>query len=145
MQQRDDDNETRHEIFLKDLQHLLGLEISFVAPSRKQKLLYEQKFFDISNEKYQHLRKVLLQNGKEAAAWILNYFMPHLDVAVSSLDYFREILSQWHLDPCSLTKEKSANHFGGEMMNLLVSNTWLLRNYPHGLQKVATMPTALWF
>jgi len=103
MQQRDDDNITRQRIFLKDLQHYLGLEMPFVAPSRKQKFLYEKKFFDICDEKYQHLRTVLLRNGKDAATWIVKYFLPHPEVTVSSPDYFREILSQWHIDPCSLT------------------------------------------
>jgi hypothetical protein len=43
----------------------------------------------------------LVRHGAAAATWIVDYFMHHPDVTVSSPDYFRALLQSWHDDPCS--------------------------------------------
>jgi len=44
---------------------------------------------------------VLVQHAINASTWIREYFMDHPKVVVSSPDHFRELLLDWHQDPCA--------------------------------------------
>ena len=99
-----DNNISRLEIFLHDLQHYLSLRDPFILPSRQQQFDYRKDLFNICDDKYFKLRETLVQNGKEASTWIQDYFMNHPEVTVSSPDHFRELLDRWQVDPCTTRK-----------------------------------------
>ena len=56
---------------------------------------------DVCRPEYTVLRHVLVQHAVNASTWIREYFMHHPEVVVSSPDYFRELLMDWHRDPCA--------------------------------------------
>ena len=57
-------------------------------------------FVDICEDEYAPVREVLIQQGKDAAEWITNYFMKSEDVVVSSPEEFVKLLDKWGEDPC---------------------------------------------
>jgi hypothetical protein len=58
------------------------------------------RMIDICEEEYADLRLLLLQQGKEASDWILDFFLSSPHVTVSNREYFTYLLNQWKVDPC---------------------------------------------
>ena len=97
--QPSDKNETRAARFRTDLSDFIGLSIPLDPLERKESDNFHYAI-DICDEEYSHLRARLVENGKVAATWIRNYFLPLPDVTVSSPTYFEELLQSWSIDPC---------------------------------------------
>jgi hypothetical protein len=62
---------------------------------------------DICDTKYNHLRSVLVKNGRKSQRWIREEFLQSPDVTVANAEHFNEILKQWAFDPC--VKEDTPN------------------------------------
>lgn len=58
------------------------------------------ELFDICDPKYKVLRDELILIGRDAAQWILDYFVPLPNVHVSSPEFFHEVLEGYGSDPC---------------------------------------------
>lgn len=63
-------------------------------------------FVDICDDEYAPVREVLVEQGKDAAEWIRNYFLKSEDVVVSSRKEFLKLLDKWGEDPCLEKKNK---------------------------------------
>ena len=62
--------------------------------------LYE-RVMDICSPSHDALRSVLLESGKDASAWIRDYFIQSPDVVVSDETHFLDLLKTWESDPCA--------------------------------------------
>ena len=62
---------------------------------------------DICDDEYAPVREVLVEQGKDAAEWIRNYFLKSDDVVVSSRTEFLKLLDKWGEDPCIGQKKKT--------------------------------------
>jgi len=102
-------DEALDEQYRIDLSDFLGLSRP-LPPIPEQNYVSRNKDFalNICDQKYDHLRDELVANGKNAAAWIQNYFMDHPDVTVSSPDQLVDLLSGWSVDPCT-NKQNTLN------------------------------------
>jgi len=106
--QTQDENQTRADLYRSDLQHFLGLKEGLEpieSPSKKKSstkrdLACETKCIDICDDTYGSLRAELLKNAVEASMWIRRYFLQSPDVTVSSPEHFNELLEAWMVDPC---------------------------------------------
>eukprot|EP00977_Amphora_coffeiformis_P010974 scaffold2614_cov132-Amphora_coffeaeformis.AAC.1 len=109
--QLSDTDPTREMQLLQDLQDFLQLEQPLdrmlwfkpgIVHSNEAVAQYlETKKIDICDKRYDGVRKELLQNGREAAKWMRDYFIKSPDVVVSSPDYFvNHVLAAWEVDPC---------------------------------------------
>lgn len=56
--------------------------------------------FNICDEAHAPLRQILVEIGRNASTWILDYFVPHPDVTISSRTEFAVRLQAWRKDPC---------------------------------------------
>ena len=65
----------------------------------------KKAFVDICDDEYAPVREVLVEQGKDAAEWIRNYFLKSDEVVVSSRQEFLKLLDKWGEDPC-LEKKK---------------------------------------
>lgn len=103
--------------FLLDLQNFLGLKtplqgpITHVKPGKASKSQEHQadldsKKVDICEPKYAGMRDGLRKMASESADWILNEFLTKPNVKVSSPDYFRSKLQEWHTDPCDTERNQ---------------------------------------
>lgn len=108
IRQLDDSNATLQQKFLNDISQYLDLTTPFRLPRRKYIPHYTKVMFDICNPKYTRLRKTLLRIGQDASKWIINFFMEHPEVTVSSPEHFQRLLERWNLDPCLAKIEKTS-------------------------------------
>jgi hypothetical protein len=58
------------------------------------------KRMDICDPRHDRLRAELMAVPRPASVWIRKYFLSSKDVAVSSPDYFIQVLETWMHDPC---------------------------------------------
>jgi hypothetical protein len=110
-----DINETRTQLFAKDVQHFIGFTeqmppMLHVKPGKKwdkdTQALKDSKKIDICDSDYDALRKALMDIARPASVWIRKYFMESDQVVVSSPDYFKENLQSWMHDPCNSSRQK---------------------------------------
>ena len=108
-----DENETRTDIFRKDVKEFVGFRqemppLVHHKPGKKwdnaTQVEKDSRKIDICDQQYKKLREVLMDTSREASVWIRNYFITSEDVTVSSPEYFDQILESWMYDPCD-TKE----------------------------------------
>ena len=106
-----DDNVLRSSLFLKDLGGFLGLAQPLEQPmiwvkpgkqpaSAKDQEMISSRQIDICENKFNELRRVLMQQASLSASWIIETFVKNPRVTVSSSGYFSELLDKWHRDPC---------------------------------------------
>ena len=118
--QLNDDNATRRNIFKNDFKKLLGLsqELGPIPRLSPGKILSKELQEDrdrhkisICDDKYLPLRAELMEIAREASDFILNRgFLDHQDVTVSSRPYFEHILgTRWTKDPCGATKDETSS------------------------------------
>jgi hypothetical protein len=106
-----DKNQTRKELFYKDLSDFIGLrtpldpfpESNFVSSTNLSIL-------DICDDEFVQLRSELIEVGISASKWIRQYLLDSPDVMVSSREWFEKILLTWLEDPCG-TKPPPARRF----------------------------------
>lgn len=120
--QLNDKNATRIEIFQRDLQSTLGLEQRFgkspphYSPGKVWGAALQAKRdkfkIRICDDKYSILRKALMQIAVDASEFIRSSgFLDHPDVRVSSREYLEDILkNRWTKDPCLTVETKAENH-----------------------------------
>lgn len=96
-----DERSGRDVQYRKDLSNFIGLSTP-LQPFRPVK--YDSPDYhytiNICDGEFQQIRTELLENGRNAAAWIVTYFLGHPDVTVSSPAHFKELLQTWSVDPC---------------------------------------------
>jgi len=104
-------NEALMESFLRDLEEFLGLDTPLkgpmihVTPGRKHwSKEYEEKLMarkiDICDDRFTDLRGLLQKQASKSSDWILDEFLTNPNVKVSSPDYFKSLVQEWHNDPC---------------------------------------------
>ena len=55
---------------------------------------------DICDSQYKSLRQELVLMGRDAAEWMIQFFLDLPNVHVSSTDFFRQALDNYQKDPC---------------------------------------------
>ena len=110
--QLSDPNMERSKRFVQDLQNFLGLQqtlddsMVWFKPGIKHDNAdslqsVDARKIDICDERYNDLRRTLLNNARNASAWMAQYFVTAPGVTVSSPDYFvQSIMQAWKVDPC---------------------------------------------
>ena len=109
-------NSESTDVFLKDLQEFLGLKTPLKGPmihvkpgrkpmSKEHEEELNSKKINICDNQYANLRAVLKKQASASADWILEEFLSNPNVKVSSPDYFRSKLQEWHSDPCDIEKK----------------------------------------
>ena len=95
-----DQNRTRVDQFMVDIQNYLGLEEPM--PEAESEFSSREKFkaINICEKEWDPVRAELLLEGRRASRWIRHYFLKSSQVFVSNQDHFEELLKEWELDPC---------------------------------------------
>jgi hypothetical protein len=113
-QQLADKDNVRSLRFRQDIQTFLGLneslpEVVHYSPGKTlnatEQADRDAKKINICKEEYTEIRRELLEKSQRAAHYIRTYFMHAPDVAVSSPDYFLEIMDSYLQDPCNSRME----------------------------------------
>lgn len=98
-----DSSKRRHvaDSFWKDLSEFMELSTPETdrqkVPENHDK---DASKIDICDPSYRELREKLVEIGKASSQWILNHFIPHKDVTISSPKYLALALRKWGVDPC---------------------------------------------
>lgn len=98
-----DRNATRYLHYRQDLSQFLGLSETLPpCIETSDHIVLDPDFvnIDICHARYRALRKELQDVGRRAARWMMDYFIDHPDVTISSRDYLMEQLQTYGLDPC---------------------------------------------
>lgn len=99
--QLQDGNKTRKEAF----RDALGVYLELVNPipplphSNKYNVVFNETI-NICDTKYDHIREILIENGRETQQWILEEFMQSPDVTVANEEHFCESMQSFGSDPC---------------------------------------------
>ena len=93
-----------------DLENYLGLEPHslgppvHVIPGKKVNDHIQQQRdalkIDICDDQYAPIRNRYLPSSRNAARWILDYFVKSPSVYVSNPDHFRSLIESYAVDPC---------------------------------------------
>jgi hypothetical protein len=105
LEQMEDEDEDRGQQLLETLGSFLELrhQIQPLQAANKNEFVGKKGFdetIDICDDKHNHLRSVLVENGRESQRWIREEFLESPDVTVANAEHFNEIVEQWGLDPC---------------------------------------------
>jgi hypothetical protein len=105
LEQMEDENENRERKWRETLGSFLELKHQIQPLQAANVNAFQgEKGFDetinICDTKYDNLRSVLVENGRESQRWIVEEFLQNPDVTVANAEHFGEILVQWGLDPC---------------------------------------------
>ena len=112
LEQMEDEDENRAANLRKTLGSFLELEhmieplaAANVNPHQGKRGFEET--IDICDKRYDNLRSILVENGKETQRWIREEFLKSPDVTVANAGHFDELLKKWALDPCTdLTEDE---------------------------------------
>jgi hypothetical protein len=109
LNQLGDANETRNDLFRKDVTKFMGLQEELPAlphhkpgikrPKFEQKLRDAMKI-DICEAEYKPVRQELMKLSRNTSWWLRHVFLNSPTVFVSSRVYLEEILHSWMVDPC---------------------------------------------
>jgi hypothetical protein len=107
IEQLDDKNKERSELFRSDLQHFLGIQnkIGNIPKSNMNHFRFgtssaHPETISICDAKYANLRKEVIRNAKPSQNWIKQKFMNSNDVTVGGKEHFLDLLKTWEVDPC---------------------------------------------
>jgi len=111
-------NKDSMDVFLRDLEEFLGLKTPLEGPmmrvkpgrepmSKEHEQELMSKKINICEDQHVKLRALLKRKASASAHWILDEFLSNPNVKVSSPDYFKSLLQEWHSDPCDMTKNVS--------------------------------------
>ena len=108
--QLSDTNETRKTQLLQDVSNFLGLNsplknLMKVSPGKTAKSQIHQEMLDsqkihICEDRYEQVRKKLIDIGTAVSDWIMTYLVNHPDLYISNRDHFYNILESYKHDPC---------------------------------------------
>lgn len=112
--QLSDVNDERATQFRRDMQRFLGLE-NPILPFDKRNVVANKGTYpetiNICDEKYQHLREVLIHHADKTRHWIRDRFIKSDDVIIGGdKQHFLELLAKWGEDPCP-SEKKNFNAF----------------------------------
>eukprot|EP00977_Amphora_coffeiformis_P017615 scaffold5828_cov168-Amphora_coffeaeformis.AAC.18 len=95
------------EAFRQDLSHYLELKTPLASLASAKPVAHSPdetklvgEIIDICDPQYKLLREELVLIGRDAAQWILEFFVPLPQVHVSSPEFFRQVLEGYGSDPC---------------------------------------------
>jgi hypothetical protein len=105
LEQMEDENEERGQRLRETVGSFLELQhqIKPLQAANINHFVGDKAFpetIDICDTKFNHLRRVLVNNGKKSQRWIREEFLQSPDVTVANAEHFDEILKQWAFDPC---------------------------------------------
>ena len=109
LSQLSDADSTRSTQYRKDLASFLDVHedlppIKKVKPGKKWEAEHQEhrdnNKINICDEEHSLVRSVLLDIGRNASKWIIEYFINSKDVTVSNRDSFVEAVRRWEHDPC---------------------------------------------
>lgn len=106
--QLEDEDTERSGQFLQALQGYLGLTEP-IAPLGHENVNYQvgkegyNETVDICDAEFKDIRKQLVAQGQETAAWIREKFIHSKDVVVANPEHFVASLTAWGVDPCKAT------------------------------------------
>jgi hypothetical protein len=105
LEQMEDENEDRVRKWREALGSFLELkhQIQPLHAENVNRFQGENGFdetINICDTKYDNLRSVLVENGRESQRWIVEEFLQSPDVTVANAGHFNDLLQQWGLDPC---------------------------------------------
>ena len=105
--QIDDTDPSRKRDFQSDLLRFLDLDASLLPEdighankNRATGKAGHAETINICSTAYADIRATLLEQGAEAARWILDELVRSPDVYLSNMEHFRESLQKWSHDPC---------------------------------------------
>jgi hypothetical protein len=61
------------------------------------------KRLDVCHSNHTEIRNYLMEQARETAEWIMQYFLKSEEVFVSSPEHFEALLKAWEVDPCDTT------------------------------------------
>ena len=99
LRQLADRNHTRKDVLERSYEKFLGVETGLYKSKGRTVSTYSKEF-EICNEKYAPIRKVLVEVGTKASRWITEYLLRSDRVVVANRDHFIESLELWKYDPC---------------------------------------------
>jgi len=98
-----DTNQTRLDIFRKDVQDFLGLQQELPPLLHANQLKQTDTNIDICDNEYEHARRDLMKLARMNSKWIRRVFLQSASVHTSSQEHLEEILETWMHDPCDDT------------------------------------------
>lgn len=108
--QMHDSDETRSKQYREDLRQYLGLQqpLEPVTEARETHGDHPNKDLeiDICSPALARVHDELMQIARDSSVWIRDYFLPLLEVQVSSPDHFNQLLENWMVDPCVARADK---------------------------------------
>jgi hypothetical protein len=103
--QLDDKNATRQSILRQDLKEFLRLDKPLIdfnsVPKVNANNETHPEYINICEPKFATVRQTLVRSGRKSRDWILNRFIKSSDVTVSNLEFFKNSLHSWGIDPCT--------------------------------------------
>jgi hypothetical protein len=102
-----DEDEARSYKYRRDLGNFLGLKYELPPIGHNHTSRNYKYELDICEDRYQPLRRALMDVAKPASEWIRAYFMQSPEVYVSSPEYFNELLLEWLEDPCDKNSDEN--------------------------------------
>lgn len=94
-----DATDNHHVQFANDMTEFLGLSYP-LHPLVREDTKYTDVGVDICEDKYADLRQRLIDEGRKAATWIVEFFLKSPDVTTSNRSHFETRLMTWSSDPC---------------------------------------------
>jgi hypothetical protein len=103
--QMEDELAERKENFRDQMRKFLGLKKPLPVIARANKNMFvgkkaHKETIDICESKYDDLRALLVEQGKETQRWIRDEFIQSPDVVVGNKDHFLAMIDTWSHDPC---------------------------------------------
>jgi hypothetical protein len=115
LEQMEDPMEVRAASFRGEMETFLGLK-HHLRPFGRENINHfvakaaHNETIDICASTFEHLRRLLVAQGKETSKWIRDSFMLSEDVTVANRDHFSRLLSAWSSDPCAAEPDESLTH-----------------------------------
>jgi hypothetical protein len=109
LEQLEDENKERNEVFRRDLSNFLHLqqplsEIGHENQNHFTGAAAHPETIDICDASFEHVRQHIVRDAAVAARWIGERFIDATDVSVSNRDHFLAALEGWKTDPCLARK-----------------------------------------
>lgn len=101
IEQMQDANDDRKASFRDGLRSFLDLEEPIEMLPRSNHVVADfDETIDICDEKYNYVRNILIENGKETQRWIREELLKSPDVTVANEEHFHELLQTFKSDLC---------------------------------------------
>lgn len=106
VEQMQDPNDQRRAGFRNSLSSFLGLEQAIPTMPRSNHVvdLFDETI-DICDDRYETIRNVLIERGRETQRWVREEFLSSPDVTVANEAHFHQLLKSFGSDPCLESKQ----------------------------------------